>query len=174
MPDQSPLAWTCINLFCLVWSLILVFDIFLVEEDLEDRPGAAAMYLVWNFGTTAVWCVEVGLQQVGYHASCHDDKNHGTFFINNHGDDGGGTQRTRFKLLLDRWVRWIELGLAVFFLVDSMMLLYKWRLAHNHLEEELGEVLINVFAYLFISRVLVSLPTTARLCGSGSWNYYWL
>jgi hypothetical protein len=166
LPDQRPLAWTWINVLCLVWSLILVTDIFLVhvDTDLEDRPGARAMYLVWNFATTFVWCFEVGLKQVAavcYHVG---SRNYG-------GGDGGDTgrdgimatttstsstlqesRRRGLELFFDHWaVRWIEMLLAVFFLVDSFRLLYKWRLKHGDLDAELGEAVLNVLAYLFIS-----------------------
>jgi hypothetical protein len=168
---QSPLAGTffVLNVFCLVWSLILVLDILLVDVYVESsandyRPGATAMYLLWSFGTTVIWCVEVGLKQfaaVYYSKHTMDSKS---------GDGGGGTggdhdgitatngristsqQETCLERFFDHWVvRWIEVVLAILFLVDSFRLLHKWRLEDGDLGAELGEAIFTAAIFLFIS-----------------------
>jgi len=60
-PQQSPLGWAVINAVCFLASVTLLIDVFIAQADLSERPVARAAYLVWNFGTTLVWLVEVSL-----------------------------------------------------------------------------------------------------------------
>ena len=89
----------------------------------------------------------------------HDYHEHGTFFPakddDECDDDVGERDRGSFTRIcpqakIDQWTRFVELAFAVFFLVDAGALLYQWRLTDMDLEEELGEVLLNLFGYLFL------------------------
>ena len=50
------------NLLVVDPSIILLIDIIFVVSDRSERPGAAAEYLTYNFGTSALWVLEVALK----------------------------------------------------------------------------------------------------------------
>ncbi len=64
-PPDSPfihLCWTVVNVLVVLFSTILFIDILRAQDDRSERPGALAEYLVYNFGTSLVWVVEVSLK----------------------------------------------------------------------------------------------------------------
>ena len=64
-PQDSPrthLYWTIVNVLVVAFSIILFIDILSAEEDRSERPWAMAEYLIYNFGTSLVWVVEVSLK----------------------------------------------------------------------------------------------------------------
>jgi len=54
-PQHAVYSWLIINSILFVWSTVLAVQI------LNDTIERDHLYLVWNFGTTIVWCIEVGL-----------------------------------------------------------------------------------------------------------------
>lgn len=64
-PEKNPALWTIINGVLFLWSAVLVYEIVATEGPLE-RPYGEHLYLIWNFGSTVMWCCEIGLH-VWYH-----------------------------------------------------------------------------------------------------------
>ena len=111
-----------INIACfLASSILLVYLLVAQEVDFAERPFAKGSYLAWNFATTAVWMLEVGLRLYGTYRE---------------------EATTREKHL---WV-WLEAVLAVVFLYDSIRLIDQWRLEDQDLEEDMLDVVMNVSA----------------------------
>jgi len=118
-PEKSPLHWAVINAICFLSCMAVLFDIFMAEDHLIKRPFVRASYIVWNFGTTVVWLFETSFTVI------HQIPRPLT------------------------WEHVIEIFLAVYFLVDSLEMLYEWQVKHGKLEEELHDVCINGGAYLY-------------------------
>jgi len=143
-PNHHPAAWFWINAACLAASLVLVADILVCWWDGEPelRPVAAALYLFYNVTTTLVWCFEIGWTAW--------EQQQTTTTRSKVVDDSPSCMR----LLHCHGVTWpvrIELVLAVVFLVDSVRLLWEWRLRKDDLEANLWEALLNALAYLYVA-----------------------
>lgn len=54
-----PLVWTLLNSAALIVSLVLAWQLIIALDDFNERPGAAGIYLSWNFATTLLWLTEV-------------------------------------------------------------------------------------------------------------------
>ena len=50
------------NLTVVLFSVILFFDILTAVDHRSERPGAVAEYLIYNFGTSVLWIVEIALR----------------------------------------------------------------------------------------------------------------
>ena len=60
-PEQHPFTWTLVNAVLFVWSATILFEILSSWEGPLTRRYGQRLYLVWNFFTTVVWCLEAGL-----------------------------------------------------------------------------------------------------------------
>ena len=135
-PKRHPRGWLVVNLVCLVASLALAANIVLFfRDDPELRPVGAALYLLYNFTTTLIWCVEIGLtaweQQAEFSSS---------------------SSSWLSRLLRNTtWPVRLELIVAVYFFADSLHLLWKWRLTKNKLEAGLWDAMIGSVAYLYVA-----------------------
>lgn len=118
VPEKNPALWNAINSICFIWSFLLLWEILGVSNNVIEHLLSEQMYLVWNFGTTVLWCTETG-STVWYH--------------------GYSASKTS-----DR----IQLGLAIYFLVDSIHLFYKWQNPELDVEEELFDVVIGTISFL--------------------------
>jgi len=125
-PNHHPKAWFAVNLICAAASLALLLCLlWAVDDPLAMRPVAAALYLIYSFGTTVIWCVEIGLTAW----------------------DNTATSATGSL----SWEIRIELALAVYFLVDSLQLLYEWRLLEQDPTINLVEAIFNFAGYLYVA-----------------------
>ena len=66
VPETNPLAWTVINSILLMWCCFRIYEIVHESESVNERPHGEQNYIIWNFVTTTIWCVEIGLI-VWYH-----------------------------------------------------------------------------------------------------------
>ena len=90
--------------------------------DSQHRLEDSQLYLVYNFGTTIIWCLEVTL----------------TVLVP--AEDEGGW--------LDFSLVWIELLLAIYFLTDSILLFQKWAKTGDW-ESELADTMLNTIGYVY-------------------------
>lgn len=56
------LYWTIVNGLVVLFSTILFIDILRAGEDRSERPWAVAEYLLYNFGTSLIWIIEVSMR----------------------------------------------------------------------------------------------------------------
>ena len=127
VPAKNPSFWTYVNAILCIWSVVLVYMILVTAEGVVERRFGEQLYLIWNFATTAVWCLEIGLT-VWYHYP-----------------------------QISTWSERIQLAVAVYFLFDSIQLFRKWLNPEKDIDEELLDVLISSFSYLWV------LVETARM-----------
>ena len=150
IPQESPQRWIWINATLSAASIGVAVDqlVATTTQEFSERPTAQALYLLWNFGTTVVWMMEIVLQIVYYH-------NHQTS-----------------TLLLPLEV-WVEGALGVYFLGDSVRLLIRWKLhpTNNKLEGELWDVGISIVAYLGLAiRFWILHQQNCQQDTSTTWN----
>ena len=125
-----PKTWIWINAVCLAWSILLFIEIVLTLGLLERLEGTRA-YITYNFGTTLVWVVEVGLTVL-------DDM--------------------KQSIVLSRQDLF-ELAVALFFLIDSLRLFLDWYKADVDVGGESLDILINfTAAYVYQCRKLQESP----------------
>ena len=134
-------VWTVINAILCVWSLLLLYQILWTSQSPTDRLYGERLYLIWNFGTTLVWCLEVGWTMRIKSQDNNDDNR-------NRRQDG----RAASAAATTTW-SWcpsldcIQLLIAIYFLLDSLHLLIKWKVKGD-IDEELFDVIISSVAYL--------------------------
>ena len=121
-----------INAVCLAWSILLLIEIIFTLGPLDRLEGTRA-YITYNFGTTLVWVVEVGLTVL---------------------------EDVKQSIVLSRRDLF-ELAVALFFLIDSMRLFLDWYKADVDVGEESLEVLLNFAAYVYLLSKLQESPVVA-------------
>jgi len=134
VPGICPKPWIILNTVCLLSSTFIFYDILYTEGPLERRYGTQ-LYISWNFGTTIVWVLQTALT---YWYFNYDHSN--TPDITNENEDDKATTS---------WINRIQLVAAVYFLMDSLHMLYRWRKTNKHVEAEEWDVGISTVAYLF-------------------------
>ena len=126
---RSPYFWLSANFACLLLSLL---DIVLIALG-PDRPGehvARQFYLVYNFLTSIIWCLDIGCGVFG---------------------------NVREDLERRKIIAYGELIVVVYFLLDSLVVVIKWKMPkHDHTDGMLIDCIINAFAYAFATYTLVS------------------
>lgn len=131
-PLRAPKTWMWINAVCLAWSILLFIEIIFTLGPLDRLEGTRA-YITYNFGTTLVWVVEVGLTVL-------DDMKQSIVL----------SRRDLF-----------ELAVALFFLIDSLRLFLDWYKADVDVGGESLDVLINFAAYVYLLSKLQESPVVA-------------
>ena len=145
-PHQQPKIWVLINSSILAWSTILLIDVVgTLNEDAEndEKTYTELQYLIWNFGTCLVWVLEVGLNIFDFIDSKEEL---GENSLLQHTDRSiTNTQNETLPL-------WIELSLAIYFLIDSVSIVFHLtrKEVHNSAKGMLFDVVVAVMAYLFM------------------------
>ena len=114
------------NLVVLLLSIVLFVDILNAVDDTNERPIAVAEYLAYNFGTTALWILEVSLRT-----------------YENWTDN--------FHLSADTGWMIAEWVVSVYFFYDSMSLLIEWKLNDSDLSEDLSVAVIGIISYSYLT-----------------------
>ena len=135
---RSPSFWLAANAACLVFSLINIVLIALGPE----RPGdhcARQFYLIYNFLTSTIWCLDIGC---GVFGDVREELN-----MRNDSSDKDSKRR--------KFMAYGELIIAVYFLLDSLVVVIKWKMPkHDHTNGMLVDCIINAFAYAFATYTL--------------------
>lgn len=132
MTDATPegsrkyLYWTVVNVLVVLCSTNLFIDILYAEDDRSERPGAMAEYLLYNFGTSMIWVVEVSLE--AYEQSQQN------------------THLSGARKFLAEWI------VALYFVGDSLNLLFEWKIRKvTDLSENSFEALVGILFYSYLS-----------------------
>ena len=124
-PRNAPFSWLVINTVLFIWSFLLVME---VTMDSTLKPlERTRLYLVWNFGTTFCWCIELALTAL---ANAQEASR-----------TNGATG--------DSWATILELVLAIYFTSDSIRLFRKWRKAEKDIVVELLDATLTTMAYFY-------------------------
>jgi len=143
-PQKSPLLWFRVNSTLFVWSVLLLIELLFTEAPLERLEGTRA-YLAWNFVTTLVWFGEVGLK---------------CYYINDSIIRDGWTQLHQIIFLQTRQdiETFVELMLAIYYLIDSAKVFRSWHKADIDLSGELFDAILNSLSYLYEMSTFRRLP----------------
>ena len=128
-----------------IWSIrLLIFILATRNENEEDdeKTYVEMEYHFYNFGTCAIWAIEVGLNIFDH----IDTKEEGVDSSLLQQTDQSFTDTSETKPL------WIELTLAVYFVVDSLSVVghLNRKDIHKLSKGMLGDVVINMLAYLYL------------------------
>jgi len=141
MPDEDysirPLVWVVVNLMVMFLSIILTAKVIFAMNDRKERPSVVAEDLIYNFGTSALWVVEVASN---------------TYDI------------WRFKSRHSKASLVMEWVLALYFVWDSIQHIIKWKLMDEDLRMSLSDGVIGILSYSYLAAVTFlhyrsSLPT---------------
>mmetsp|Transcript_9938 Transcript_9938/g.12520 ORF Transcript_9938/g.12520 Transcript_9938/m.12520 type:complete len:176 (-) Transcript_9938:118-645(-) len=139
VPSQSPETWIVINTVCFIYSLLLSFYIVQALGDLGERPSAQASYIIWNFGTTLVWCFEAGIESWWNYR----------MIVVQRQNDSQKISWWRAATSSGNIANLIELLVAVYFSIGSAVLLWKWAITGENLNERLLDVVTNLVFYFY-------------------------
>lgn len=143
---RSPYFWLSANSVCLLFSLL---DIVLIALG-PDRPGdhfARQFYLIYNFLTSIIWCLDIGC---GVFGNVREDLDR----------DGKSSEKESKRRKI---MAYGELLVAVYFLLDSLIVVIKWKMPkHDHTEGMLVDCIINAIAYAFATYTLTGTIRTGR------------
>ena len=120
------LAWTIVNLAVVLFATILFVDILRAGEDRKERPGAVAEYLVYNFGTSVLWVVEISL----------------SFYENSKNQSHDHAAK---KWIVAEWI------VALYFVCDSIHLLVEWKLKEKDLTGNLVDAFTGIISYSYLA-----------------------
>jgi len=125
-PTNAPYSWLIVNGVILLWSTLLVLEIA-IDSDLHPLEQTH-LYLIWNFGTTFCWCIEVALTALANEQEAKTTN--------------GATDHA--------WATVLELVLAIYCIIDSIRLFRKWRRADGDIVGELMDATINMLGYGYL------------------------
>lgn len=128
------------NWIAFIASAFLAVDLISASGNGMERKGAAAFYLVWNFGSTVLWVSEVSVESVAWM------KNNNSIWTT-------GYDESRSRLNVSTTALIGELLLAIWFTIDSIRLLFKWKLKKEDIDADMVEVILTTFAYAYMSIV---------------------
>lgn len=114
--------------------MVLEISVAQVDETLHHRLEGLQLYLLWNFGTTLIWCLQVTLTVLA------------------RAEEGENWQDSHLVLF--------ELILAIYFASDSIRLCRRWKRASGDLEGELFDAVLSAVGYFCL---LVKSETFRRL-----------
>ena len=126
---KHPLAWTIVNLTVVLLSIFLFFDIDHATDNRAERPGAVAEYLLYNFGTSVGWVLEV------------TPKAYESWRSNKFGSLSNG----------DCWIVIAESLASLYFVGDSIRLLIQWKLHKEDLDQPLTDTILNIVSYSYLT-----------------------
>jgi len=135
----------CINAIVLTWSNILVSNIVGTRNDSnenDERTTVELEYLVYNFGTSAIWALEVGLNIFDYTDTKEEGVEHSLLEQPVHSITNAS----------ETIPLWIEFSLAVYFVIDSAAVVFHLtrKEVHHLANGMLLDVVINMLAYFYL------------------------
>lgn len=144
VPSLQPRLWIFIHTSLAIYTLLLA--LYIIEAiDIEgERPEAAALYKLWNFGTTIIWCMKAGLESWWSYMSISIE---GLVTV-----PAASTTFTWFDKLRnsDRlFTNVLEVTLAIYVLIDSVILLWEWEIKGDDLQMSLFNVSLNLAGFTY-------------------------
>lgn len=135
-PQRNKERWLFINAIVLMWSVVLLIQIVLEQNSVEFG------YLIYNFGFCFIWAVEVGLNIFDYTDA--KEENGENSLLRQQGHSITNTSETT--------PLWIEFTLAVYFLIDSVgVVFHLTRNEVHHLANGMMfDVVVSMLAYLYM------------------------
>jgi hypothetical protein len=130
-PNKARKAWIWINAAILACSVLLLSELLLTFSP-EDRLEGTRAYLMYNFGTTFIWSIEVGLLVLDYHELQERSR-----------EDPDPQHHNLYSLI-------VELIIALYFFYDSTQVYKQWRNPNaDDVEANVLSTIINAATYLY-------------------------
>jgi hypothetical protein len=149
VPSQRPKIWFNINTSLVLYSLIVSVKLVVALKNAHEVPEATAFYIIWNFITTFMWCLEAGLETLwGYKESI-------TKQDEGEGEEGQSSSSSSSswwcKLINSNYLsNGIELSVGIFFLIDSGILVLKWDIhGLDEVKENIYGIVVNLIFYIY-------------------------
>ena len=148
-PHRQPHLWLLLNFIILIWSVVLL--IRFVGSQREEKIYVELQYLIYNFGTCLVWVVEVGLNIFDFIDSKEGESGEQSLLQQQQQQQQQQPEHS-IATTNETLPLWIEFSLAVFFLVNSVGIVFHLtrKEVHHEAKGALVDVLVAVFAYLFM------------------------
>ena len=161
-PHHNPCGWFFVNCLILLWSVILlvviIYDVSSNSDTEDEITNVEFNYLIYNFGTSAVWLIETAfniLDYKGCFGSSGEEDNETSLLLR----PGEKSEKTRAQAM----ALWIEVALAVCFFIDSCAVAFHLsrRQIHRQAQGMTIDLCLNMASYGYqVSR------NVARLCRS--------
>lgn len=138
LPQNRPLSWFLVNLMCCVWSMVLTLTLVFYEHTKLDRFVNTQNYMLYNFFTTGIWCLEAGLTlwwETREARITADD----------------ATAKNNCNCNCNNWKPWIEWIGACYFLYTSIILVGQRIDPHRDVTVEVRETMLNICGYTYQS-----------------------
>jgi hypothetical protein len=149
-PKYRPRLWIAINGVVLLISVTLLRLAIMAKEDSRALKFANEYYMVYNYGTTLIWCLESALSAfvlpVVLSPSQYSRARIRRASIP--GDDYDEEEYNKKKIedcqstLLN-----IQFALSAYFVGDSMVVLWRFKWKKEDIDIIMVEVVLNCFAY---------------------------
>ncbi len=136
VPSLYPRRWLIINTTLVLYSLLQLTFIIIAIRYRGERPDATASYIIWNFSTTLAWWIEAGLEWWWCHRT----------FNATHGTSSNWWDKYKDVHFL---AAELELGLALYYLVDSTHILWVWHIQGEDVLSSMYDVLLNSVFYVY-------------------------
>lgn len=162
-PHYHPYRWLVVNCIVHIWSILLLLGIWSItgNHEEEDRTTVEFDYLIYNFGTCAIWVVEVLFNILDYKRYTEWEGFGEESLLRPTQKD----ERTKKEVI----ALWIEGALAVYFFVDSTCVfgnLHRHQI-HRQAEGMAYDVFLNMAAYAYmIYRQVIDYQDTGEGTGS--------
>lgn len=146
-PPKAPKTWLFINIVCAIWSILLFIEILYTLGPLERLEGTQA-YLIYSFGTTTVWVIQVTL-------TCIHQQ---SILLESDDTNSNSPNQTNTSYLIFRMIYlqtsgdyeiWMELILAVYFLFDSLSSFVEWKKADLDVTSQGLDAFVNFAGYIY-------------------------
>lgn len=139
-PRSSPRTWMFLNGTLLVASGALLGYLFFYipdenkQEALKARPRVRALYLLCNVTSTIVWCLQVSLKSAT------------VIYKKRHKNKKSKHRRWTVASLV------LESLIAIYMILESLHVLYKWKLVrkrNRQVEAEVYDLIVTALAYAY-------------------------
>lgn len=164
-PPKAPKSWLYINIVCAIWSILVFIEILYALGPLERLKETHA-YLIYSFGTTIVWVIEVTLTSI----------HHQTILLESDDAILNSPNQTNTSYLIFRMIYlqtredyeiWLELILAVYYLFDSISSFVEWKIADLDVTSQGLDAFVNFAGYIY-EMYKIQRDTPQNFCNG--WN----
>jgi hypothetical protein len=150
-PKYRPRLWIAINGVVLVTSVTLLCLAILAKEHSRALEFANEYYMVYNYVTTLIWCLESALSAFVLPVVLSPSQQQSRDRIRRASlpSDAYDEEAYHKKKIenCQSTVLYIQFALSAYFVGDSMVVLWRWKWKEEDIDIIMVEVVLNCFAY---------------------------
>lgn len=152
-PKRRPRLWIAINSLALIASILLLGITIYTDDDSRAVELADQYYLVYNFGTTIIWCLESALSAFAVVVPNSNNRRIESGTSETNESAAPDDKKKRFQSLLVI----AQFALAFYFVGESIVLLWRWKWEQEDIGIIFSVVVLNCVAYS------IALASTVKL-----------